>query len=178
MLDVVNLGGFEFTLSFDPAIVHVESMTVGSFLTESGRSITPLGPEINNITGIATFGAFSFGAQPAPSGSGPVAMISFSPVAAGTSTLALSEAQLSDPVGNAIPVSVQEGSIVVLPALTGDFDCDCDVDVLDVMQVASRWKAVQGDPDYDLRYDLDSDGDIDVLDIMAVAGHWGEQCGT
>ncbi|MBM4429009.1 MAG: DNRLRE domain-containing protein, partial [Chloroflexi bacterium] len=31
VLDVVNLGGFEFTLSFDPAIVHVESIAVGSF---------------------------------------------------------------------------------------------------------------------------------------------------
>jgi len=53
---------------------------------------------------------------------------------------------------------------------------DLDVDIADIMAVASRWQARAGDARYDLRYDWDSDGDIDIVDIMRVAGHWGEQC--
>ncbi|MBM4430241.1 MAG: hypothetical protein FJ026_07840 [Chloroflexi bacterium] len=63
-----------------------------------------------------------------------------------------------------------------LPTLPGDLDGDCDVDILDIMLVASRWCAVLGDEAYDARYDLDADGDIDIIDIMAVAVHWGQVC--
>jgi hypothetical protein len=60
--------------------------------------------------------------------------------------------------------------------LLGDLDHDCDVDIADIMLVASRWHTAEGDPDYDPAYDLDNDGDIDIVDIMLVAVHWGERC--
>ena len=60
--------------------------------------------------------------------------------------------------------------------LPGDLDCDCDVDIADIMLVASRWHSSAGDDDYDPAYDLDDDGDIDIVDIMLVAVHWGEDC--
>ncbi|MBM4431284.1 MAG: hypothetical protein FJ026_13210 [Chloroflexi bacterium] len=62
------------------------------------------------------------------------------------------------------------------PSIYGDLDGDCDVDVADIMAVASRWATALGHPNYDPRYDLDSDGDIDVVDIMLVAAHWGDHC--
>jgi hypothetical protein len=58
-----------------------------------------------------------------------------------------------------------------------DFDGDCDVDIVDIMRVASRWGCRLGDACYDPQYDLDGDGDIDIVDIMKVAAHWGETCG-
>jgi len=61
--------------------------------------------------------------------------------------------------------------------LLGDFDSDGDVDVADIMQVASRWRCQCGDACYAARYDLDDDCDIDIVDIMRVAAHWGETCG-
>jgi len=61
-------------------------------------------------------------------------------------------------------------------SLFGDLDCDCDVDVADVMMVASRWRCQLGDECYDARCDLDSDDDIDVVDIMLVSARWGEVC--
>ena len=60
--------------------------------------------------------------------------------------------------------------------IPGDLDCDCDVDVTDIMLVASHWNTSEGDPDYDSRYDFDGDGTITVVDIMMVASHWGETC--
>jgi uncharacterized lipoprotein YddW (UPF0748 family) len=60
----------------------------------------------------------------------------------------------------------------------GDLDCDCDVDVADIMLVASHWHSSVGDEGYDPAYDLDDDGDVDIVDIMQVAVHWGETCET
>ena len=61
--------------------------------------------------------------------------------------------------------------------LFGDLDCDGEVNIDDVMQVASRWRATDDDPDWDGRYDLDGDGIITVVDIMKVVAHWGKTCG-
>jgi glucose/arabinose dehydrogenase len=54
-----------------------------------------------------------------------------------------------------------------------DFDCDDDVDITDIMIVASRWNSSVGEPAYEVKYDLDNDGDIDVVDVMIVAVQWG-----
>jgi len=58
-----------------------------------------------------------------------------------------------------------------------DLDCDCVVDIADIMLVASRWHTSVGDDNYDPACDLDDDGDIDIVDIMLVAVHWGATCG-
>ena len=60
--------------------------------------------------------------------------------------------------------------------LFGDLDGDCDVDIVDIMMVASKWRCQSGDTCYDARCDLDGDGDIDIADIMQVAAHWSESC--
>jgi len=60
--------------------------------------------------------------------------------------------------------------------LLGDFTCDCDVDVQDIQQVASRWRMTDTDPDWDAHYDLNGDGIITVVDIMKVSAHWGDTC--
>ena len=60
--------------------------------------------------------------------------------------------------------------------LFGDLDGDGDVDIEDIMLVASRWRCRSGDDCYDEYFDMDKDGDIDVVDIMLVVVHWGETC--
>ncbi|MGA9349080.1 MAG: DNRLRE domain-containing protein, partial [Anaerolineae bacterium] len=67
---------------------------------------------------------------------------------------------------------------MVTECIPGDLDCDCNVDILDIMLVATRWQTAEGDPDYDPAYDLDDSGEIDIVDIMLVAVRWGETCTT
>jgi hypothetical protein len=56
---------------------------------------------------------------------------------------------------------------------TYDLDCDGDVDIVDIMLIASRWNTKLGDPSYNAQFDFDNDGDIDIVDIMQVAAQWG-----
>ncbi len=70
-------------------------------------------------------------------------------------------------------------------ACQADLDDDSDVDIADIMLVASRWRTSCDDPDpdgdpdtpnYGAQYDLDGDCDIDIVDIMLVAARWGGTC--
>jgi glucose/arabinose dehydrogenase len=62
---------------------------------------------------------------------------------------------------------------IVSACFVYDFDCDSDVDIVDIMIVASRWNSSTGESAYDAQYDLDNDGDIDIVDVMIVAVEWG-----
>lgn len=53
-------------------------------------------------------------------------------------------------------------------AATGDFDCDADVDVIDISYVAEAWHASPLAPDRD----MDHDNDNDVVDIQIVCAQW------
>jgi len=95
-----------------------------------------------------------------------------------TVQLTVDDAAGNGPTTDTMTVTVQE-------CIFGDFNCDCIVDVEDIMEVASRWRlgAANPDPDndpitpnYETRFDLDKDGDIDIVDIMLVVVHWGEAC--
>ncbi|MGA9347955.1 MAG: metallophosphoesterase [Anaerolineae bacterium] len=74
------------------------------------------------------------------------------------------------------PYTLAHAGILIECAGYYDLECDCDVDIADIMAVASHWNNSVGDDDYDPAYDLDDDGDIDIVDIMLVAVHWGETC--
>ncbi len=179
-LDVANvadMGGFQLVITFDPAIVQVQNVTLGNFLSSTGRSVSPLGPTVDNTIGRISLGAFSFGSQAGPTGEGTLARITLMPQAQGSSALALSNLSVTDSAGNAIAASTQDGQVTVAAtALNGDVNGDCSVDIVDIMQVAGRWGATSADADYDEADDLDNNGEIDIVDIMQVAGHWGDDC--
>ncbi len=178
--DVNNLGGFEVTLVYDPSVVHVEDVTLGDFLSSTGRTVSPLSPQVDNTTGRVIFGGYSLGTQPGPSGTGVLATVTLSPQDAGQTDLILQNSQVVDISGSTMEVTNQNGHITVTECPRWDVDCDGDVDISDIMQVAGHWNCKQGDTCYNSKYDIDQDGDIDVADIMIVAGHWnckrGDAC--
>ena len=64
-------------------------------------------------------------------------------------------------------------SIETRVAVLYDLDEDGDVDVTDIMSVASMWGVVSGEDGYSLSLDLDDDGKVGIKDIMLVAAQWG-----
>lgn len=172
-----NLGSYEFGFHYEPEIVSVDEVNMGSFPESSGRDFTPLTPIIDAQLGKVTFGAYSMGIEPAgPSGAGALATVKLSLLKPGQTTLAFDSAQVATVSGDSIAVGTSGGSVTVSNC-TGDFDGDGDVDIIDLQKVAYRWNAHAGDTLYDATYDLDGDGDTDILDIQKVAYRWGTQCG-
>jgi general secretion pathway protein D len=116
--DALNLGSFQFDLIYDPAIVQATDVTLGPFLGSTGRSTGVVGPIIDNTAGRVAFGAFSFGSQPGPSGTGTLATITFSTAGAGTSPLDLQNSQVTDTLGNPqSPVTEEDGMASVTTGL-------------------------------------------------------------
>jgi parallel beta-helix repeat protein len=57
---------------------------------------------------------------------------------------------------------------------TGDVDGDQDVDIFDIVRMASIYGVESPDPRYSRLCDLDLDADIDIFDIVVAAGNYGE----
>ncbi len=174
--EVRDLGSFAFDLAYDPKVVHVEDVILGGFLGGTGREVLASEPVIDNENGRVHFEATSRGDQAGPSGGGDLALVVLSGQAEGASELALESVTLATTDGELIQPITQDGRVVVGGCILGDVNCDCRVDIVDARLVASRWGAVEGDPDYDPRYDLDDDGDIDLDDLFIVLENWGRTC--
>ena len=113
--NVVDLGGYEFTVTFDPGVVQVQNVTLGPFLGSTGRTTAPLGPNIDHAAGSFEFGAFSFGTAAGPNGSGIVAQVTLQAMAPGSSSLTFTAAQLTNtqiPIIMVNPI-VTSGSVTV-----------------------------------------------------------------
>jgi len=110
---VVDLGGFQVALNFDPALLQVASVTLSDFLDSTERDTAPLGPQIDNEAGRVTFGAFSFGSQPGPDGNGALAIVTLSPRLTGQSPLRLENVQIVDTRGRGQEVTIEDGRVTV-----------------------------------------------------------------
>ena len=113
--DVVGLGGYQTLLSFDPGLLKVVAVTQTDWLASSGRTVVPLGPDIDNAAGTVGFGAasISISAQPGVDGNGVPAIVRFQPLATGVSDLVLSKTLLSDILGEEIDSTVTSGNVEI-----------------------------------------------------------------
>ncbi len=168
-----ELHAFEFTLGFPPDLLEATNVTLGPFLGSTGRTLVTLPTDINNATGRVKFGAATLGAAPGATGNGDLATVCFTPKKAGTAALDLLVGKLSGPNGAAIPVSLAGGSVTITSCYFADFDCNNEVDINDVQQVAGQWGKTAGQPGFEAKYDVVPNGEIDILDIQKVASAWG-----
>jgi len=103
-----DLLGFQFDVNFDPAAFAVESIELGPFLSSTGRSAQPLGPDVREAAnGRVVYGGFTLGTQdqPGAAGSGVLATITWRVIQPADFTAALSRVQLAGPGGQALPGS-------------------------------------------------------------------------
>ncbi|MSP13122.1 MAG: hypothetical protein EXR62_09205 [Chloroflexi bacterium] len=172
--NVVGLAGFQADVSYDPAVLQFVSMTLQSFVASTGRIVTPLDPV--TTTGSVTFGYYSFGAAPGVSGSGPIVILTFQPVNSGRTDLLLHNVRPVNAADDIIPNATRAAEVRVLACIQGDFNCDCKVDVVDLVAIGRRFGALYGDALYDNRFDLDDNRSIDLFDVVRVATNWGNTC--
>ena len=113
-----DLGAFQFDLSFDKNILQYVSLTGGTLIADTGRVMTPVGPNVG--VGVVTYGQISSdGGKPGANG-GPykLATIRFRGIAVGTSPLDLSKVILTSTKGFEQDKTVTNGKATIVPLPT------------------------------------------------------------
>jgi len=163
------IAGVQFSLSFDASVVTANGVTEGNLLSQGGASTYFAGGTINNVAGTITNVA---GAITTPGASvsspGTFATVSFTAGAAGTSTLNLSNVIVGNKDGQAVAITVSDGSVTVCP--DWDVNLDLSVNVNDMILVGQHWGET-GTPHW-IREDVNRDGAISVLDMILIGQHW------
>jgi hypothetical protein len=184
--NAIKLGGFEYEVHYNPSIVKVNSnsdVTLGSFLGSTGRTATLLTPAIDNSTGLVKIGAFSFGSVDGPSGSGNLAMITFTAVSDGTSPIAIRNPLLSS--SDATPVSqtttAQNGSISVGSgtqemnmggSIKADGNSDGHVNIVDYVICFANYGLNDTGKGSQVG-DYNDDGNVNGNDFMVLMNYFG-----
>lgn len=118
--NATDLLGFQFDVNFDPTAFSIESIELGPFLSNSGRSPQPLGPDVRDAAnGRVVYGGFSLGSadQAGAAGSGVLATITWKVLKSTDFTTTLSRIQLAGPGGQLLPGSSVEPAAAVTPAV-------------------------------------------------------------
>lgn len=113
--DAQDLAGYEIHIAFDPLLLDGVDAEDAGFLGTSGRTVSPMIPQIDNDQGVLAFAAFSLSTtEPGVDGDGPLALITFEAGPwGGVSALDL-EVQLYDSDGVEYDdVGVEDGSVTV-----------------------------------------------------------------
>jgi hypothetical protein len=111
-------GGFQFELTYDPALAAVTAVDAGDWLSSTGGSVL-LTPRFSGagtlvIGGVATLPE----GVPAPEGTGALAFVTLAPLApGGPSSLGLGEGTLVGPSGDEIPAAAVPGSLTISAAM-------------------------------------------------------------
>lgn len=174
ILNVTDLGSFQFDLTYISSVVTATNAVCGPFLGSTGRSVSPVGPTIDNTAGRIAFGCSSEGSEPGPDGTGVLATLTFNAAGPGSSSLHFENVQMTDTADVVITVGTQDGNITV--TCREDVNGDGVINIVDIQLVAARWNTAEGDPDYDPLYDINQDGRINIVDIQLVAAKWNTTC--
>jgi Cohesin domain/PEP-CTERM motif len=106
---VTDLFSFSFDLAYDPALLAVNEIVEGGFLQSAGTFFSagdpPAGGSVTNIFDVV------LGAVSGVDGDGTLARINFTALAAGTSTVSLSNLFMLDSTISGISASTLDGSV-------------------------------------------------------------------
>ena len=131
-----DLGAYEFDLVYDPNCLEVISVSDAGELDNGVRTVSELGPNIDNPNGRTGFGAYSYyegTPQPGgPSGTVVLATVTLWAKRAGVTTLNLENALLTDTQANAwagAQLNAQPGTIPIPMVVSADYDGDNKTDI-------------------------------------------------
>jgi len=178
-----QVGGFEFTVYYDRNFVSA-SASEGPFLASTGRQTQCRQDQTESSLRIA---CTSTGSQPGPTGPGVLAYLTLTPTVTIRPTLGngiltnvtQSGAELSDVLGNPILIDQVSGSTILVRALEGDVNKDCQVNVIDEQAESGRYGSSLGQWPYNISFDLEpatGDYDIGIRDVQFVFGRYQRTC--
>ncbi len=113
---VTNLGGFEFTVQYEPAVVSVTSIAPGTFLGSSGRPVNCVAPQVIPPDKIRLSCVTLGVSPPGASGSGVLAKLIVTPITTGVSPLMFANSTL---------VAPDASQIAADDSATGSIFVDC-----------------------------------------------------
>ena len=170
--NVFDLAGWQFDISFDPAVLEAVEVNEGDFLKiDDGATFFQDGT-IDNTTGkITGLNATRFNEDGA-TGTGTLLSVTFLAKAEGETQLTLNNFQLGSTTGEPIAAAPPEVVITIEGQLvTGDVNRDGQVNVLDMILVSRHFGE---DASVNPQADVNRDGIINIQDLIIVSQHLGE----
>ena len=170
--NVIDLAGWQFDVSFDPALLEAVEVNEGDFLKTDGGATFFQEGTIDNTTGkITGLNATRFNKDGA-TGTGTLLSVTFLAKAEGETQLTLNNFQLGSTAGEPIAAAPPEVVITIEGQLvTGDVNRDGQVSVLDLILVSRH---LGEDASANPQADVNRDGVINIQDLILVAQHLGE----
>ena len=169
--DIYNLGGWQFDIAYDSAVLEAVEVNEGGFLkTGSGATFFQRGTIDNQLGKVKGLSSARLG-EDGVSSSGTLLSVTFTAKSVGQTQLKLDNFQLAAITGNPITAESQEIVITIEGRLTtGDVNRDGQVSILDLVLVARNFgKTASANSEVD----LNGDGVINVLDLILVSQKMG-----
>ena len=165
--NVLDLGGWQFDIAFDPALLEAVSVSEGGFLKTDGGSTFFQEGRIDNASGKITGVKSALLADSGVSGSGAILQMKFKAKSEGETKVVLQNFKFGSFSGENISAGPLEVTLTVEGRLpTGDVNRDGGVDILDLILVARQLgKRVPSDSPED----VNGDGVVNIFDLTLVA---------
>ncbi len=166
-LNAIELGGWQFDIVFNPALLEAVSVGEGEFLKTYGESTFLQKGRIDNGSGKITGLSAALLGDRGVSGSGDILHVQFKAKSGGNTEIALRNFQFGSIHGEEIPAGPHEIAFTVEERLaTGDVNRDGVVTVLDLILVARQLgKSVPANTPED----VNGDGIVNIFDLTLVA---------
>ena len=169
--NITDLAGWQFDITFDPAILEAINVTEGDFLKKDGGTTFFQGGSTDNANGTITGLSAIRLSAPGVSGTGTLLQVRFKAKQGGETELVLQKFQFGSATGDNIPTGPHQIRITVEGRLaTGDVNRDGVVSILDLILIAQQLgrRVPAGSP-----VDLNSDGVVSILDLILTARSLG-----
>jgi hypothetical protein len=160
----IFINGTAFNLLFNSSILNLTTINGGGFFNpvNYGNYSSTAGGMLN-VT-------LNFTSNNSVNGTGILAKITFNAKGTGIAALNLENVNFYNDSGIVPGVLAVGGEVQA--CIAGDVNCDCTVDVSDLMIVARSFHTKLGDLTYDSRADLNNDNVINVFDLSIVGKNY------
>ncbi len=112
-----DLGGFQFILNYDPALIEVpkqtDPMILGDLIGSTGRTPMEVVNELDPVAGTISYAVITTGSSPGANGEGLLAFVELRARALGSSPLDLADVEIADTGGRQQTVSIGNGLVIV-----------------------------------------------------------------